>query len=184
MTKKCHECGRRTLERIEDGALTQDDRFVGPVTLTGVTYFRCSACDYTLYTPATMDALLAESRRKLDAWLCDQAVKQFYTSEETATRLGISKQALSKNQRIKRGYIYRIRKGKQLLYLKRSVEQYAQTGDGRFKIDSTTDATVDLMNKWTALKNQCTKSRPRDHATHASAQDADESRKQKLLRAS
>ena len=146
MARKCHRCGAKSLEYIPGGTLTQDDPFVATVTVHDVPFEQCSECGYKLFTPESLDALLSESKRKLTNWLDSQPVDSFYTREETCEVLGISKQAISKNQKIKRGFIFRILKGNQHLYLKKSAEQYKSTGDGRFSIAvHETDALMERL---------------------------------------
>jgi hypothetical protein len=72
----------------------------------------------------------------LKQWLQSQPLNAFISATETASILGISRQALHKHKRIRRGFIYCTTFGekKVRLYLKNSVLQFKKTGDGRFPL--------------------------------------------------
>jgi len=65
------------------------------------------------------------------------------TSSEAARILDISRQALHKNRRIKNGFIFHTRFGNGIVYLRKSVELFKETGDGRYPLWKYLDHTSD-----------------------------------------
>ncbi len=61
-------------------------------------------------------------------------ISAFLSSAETATILGISRQALHKHRRISRGFIFKTSFGGNQVYLKKSVKRFLEKADGRFKL--------------------------------------------------
>ena len=129
----CEKCGgevREVTERLEF-----EDPYVGQIILDRATFLRCDKCGQALYPIETLRQI--ERAREI---LIRQAVtnfpeRDFVTSSEAAAILGVTRQALSKNRRIRRGFIYRVTKSDDcVLYLKQSVERYKKIGDGRFPL--------------------------------------------------
>lgn len=64
-------------------------------------------------------------------------IGDFVSLNEAAQILGVTKQAFSKNPRIKRGMIYSVTKDNRKFYFKKSVEEFKRNGkDGRINISS------------------------------------------------
>ena len=54
-----------------------------------------------------------------------------------ADLLGVSRQALHKHRRIRKGFIYQTELSGKTVYLRESVELFKKTGDGRFSLHSS-----------------------------------------------
>lgn len=68
----------------------------------------------------------------MDEILQSKPLSAFLSAVEAASALGISRQALHKHRRIRRGFIFQTQFEGKTVYLKRSVELFKTTGDGRF----------------------------------------------------
>jgi hypothetical protein len=60
----------------------------------------------------------------------------FISAGAAADVLGVTKQAFSKNSRIKRGFIYSCKAGDKKLFFRPSVEAFSKSNDGRIRIDN------------------------------------------------
>jgi len=83
-------------------------------------------------------------------------VGEFLSVNEVIDILQITKQAFSKNNKIKRGFIYYVEKGKKKLYHKKSVELFKKKGDGRFLLGKQQPRAFKL--EFTTSYNACASS--------------------------
>lgn len=127
---KCYECGGTYQEKT--GTLQINDPYVGLVSVRGVLYYQCDKCDDRLYTEEMSQAIETKITKRTHEILNQYPISGYVGATETASLLGISRQALHKNRRISHGFIYQIKFNGNTVYLKRSVLQYRDTGDGRF----------------------------------------------------
>jgi hypothetical protein len=128
----CNECGgnyKEILDRLE-----VNDPYVGAIVIQGVSYFKCDSCDDVLYTEEMARAIEAERNRLMQEILNRFPVSDFVNASETASILGISRQALHKHRRINHGFIYQTTFGGNKIFLTKSVLQFKTTGDGRFPL--------------------------------------------------
>lgn len=128
----CLECGGTYTKR--SGAYSVVDDYVGYIIVDGVTYYECDHCGDILYSKAMAQAIESQRNQRIHELLNRFPIRDFITSADTASVLGISRQALHKNKRIGHGFIYQLKFGLLTLYLKQSVHQYKETGDGRFPL--------------------------------------------------
>ena len=136
---KCMECGADYVKR--HGTLTEHDEYVGEWQVHDVDWLECPACgDVALRGDIAQRS--AEARReKLDTLLADYPMKSFVLETEAAELLGVSKQAINQNRRIQRGFVYCLRRAGRNFYLKESLLQFKETGDGRFPLFEEEGAT-------------------------------------------
>lgn len=133
---KCHECGGKY--RAINGDLQIDDPYVGPLVVGYVNYYKCDGCGEVLFPPDTAEAMEKRRRERKDELLRKRPLRAFLTAAETAATLGISRQALHKHRRIRRGFIYQTQLGGSMVYLEESVNLFQTTGDGRFPLCPST----------------------------------------------
>ena len=126
------DCGGRYVEK--HGSLKIHDPFIGTVTRDDVDYEECDRCGDLILPLETARAFDEHAEALLNDILKKQPIQDFLTASETAAALGITKQALHKNRRIRHGFIYRTSLGGLAVYLKKSVELYKKKGDGRFPL--------------------------------------------------
>jgi hypothetical protein len=115
--------------------------FVGPVETEPVEFERCPDCGDTMLPPAAAKAADRAFYARLEQLLSDRPIGDYITADEAAAILGKTRQALHQDGRVRRGFVYRVRTGRAWMYLRRSVEQYRDTGDGRFDLTSVSGPT-------------------------------------------
>jgi len=128
----CLQCGGTYTE--ESGNYILVDPYVGKIIIQGVPYYQCDKCEDILYSEAMAKAIESERSRRIHEILIQYPISDFIGATETASTLGISRQALHKNRRINHGFIYQTKFGGLTVYLKQSVQQYKESGDGRFPL--------------------------------------------------
>ena len=130
---QCDECG--ALTKLTTGPYTTRTVNFGIVEVPGIPQYRCDACgavDLPAGAASQVDAYLG--RAEADA-IARLPVGKFIDSAESTLLLGVSKQAFSKNRRVRRGFIYSRDVGKFRLYYEPSVEAFKSTQDGRIKLE-------------------------------------------------
>jgi len=130
----CIECNAECRERRGDFKETRRD--AGEILVPDCQWHECPVCGEVFMDMAMADRLDQAYRKRLRELLLARSLPEFITASEAADMLGISRQALHKHRRIRRGFIHRVRRFGQWLYLKESVEAFNQTGDGRISIVS------------------------------------------------
>ncbi len=128
---KCAECSGNYREK--SGFLEVIDPYLGPIAASGI-YDECETCGDILYTIELARAIDAARKAREQELLKQMPIGDFLSAAETASLLGISRQALNKHRRIRRGFIYHTTIGGFTVYLKKSVIQFKETGDGRFPL--------------------------------------------------
>jgi len=116
------------------GSLEIQEPFVGPMKLEDVNYEECEQCKERIFPLETAKAIDKQREVLLNELLKKQPIQDFFTAAEAATELGISKQALHKNRKVRRGFIYHTSLGGMVFYLKKSVALFKDKGDGRFQL--------------------------------------------------
>lgn len=132
---RCYKCGGDYSETSDRYELV--DPYVGPIAVQGVSYFKCNQCDDVLFSVEMSQALEAARNKRKEELLSQRPIGDFISASETASFLGISRQALHKNRRIRRGFIHQTVFGGAAVYLRESVVEFKRTGDGRFPLYST-----------------------------------------------
>jgi hypothetical protein len=128
----CLECGGTYTEK--SGTYLLVDPYVGKIIIQGVSYYQCDKCEDILYSEEMAQAIDSQRNERINEILSQFPICDFISAASTALILGISRQALHKNRRIKHGFIYQIKFRGLTVYLKQSVLQYKRTGDGRFPL--------------------------------------------------
>lgn len=132
---KCHSC-KGEYQRRKDTLKLPDDH-VGSLVVYDVDYLVCEDCDDYLLPLETAKKVEDERDRKISEILSSRPISEYISAAETATLLGITRQALHKHRRISRGFIYQVQFGEKTVYLKKSVLRFKETGDGRFLLCPT-----------------------------------------------
>jgi hypothetical protein len=142
----CLNCGSSYIPK--HGDLRLYDKSIGWYKVKDVDFDCCKQCGRKLFTVTTCEAIERARDNVLEDAIRQEAVGSFMTSTEVAQFLGITRQALSKHRRIRRGFIYAIEIGGIRLYHKKSVEQFKDSGDGRFRLhaDAIKTRPLDLTN--------------------------------------
>jgi len=135
----CLECAGTYTE--ETGTYLIFDPYVGNIILHGVTYYQCVKCGDILYSAQMAQEIDSERNKRIHEVLDQFPIGDFINSSDTASMLGISRQALHKNRRINHGFIYQTKLGSTIFYLRQSVQYYKKCGDGRFPLHSLSRTT-------------------------------------------
>ena len=128
---QCIECGGTM--RLVRRALTVQFKFIGPVTVSAARFHEC-ACGESYLGSALARRLDAAAEEKCRELIDALPLSMFVEAPEAERILGVSKQALHKNRRVARGFVYCSESAGRRLYVRKSVEQFARTGDGRFPL--------------------------------------------------
>jgi len=138
---KCHNCGG-SYKRFK-GPLRIQDPYVGSFEVGIPEYLKCVNCGEYLLPGRWAEEVDRARARKLEELLTARPLREFITASEAARLLGISRQALHKNRRIRKGFIFHTRFGGGIVYLKKSVELFKETGDGRYPLAKSFDQMSD-----------------------------------------
>jgi len=128
----CEKCGEEVIEL--NGRLELEDLYVGIIILKQASFSSCKNCHF-LYPVETLQQIEKAREILIQQYINDYPIRDFVTSGKAASMLGITRQALNKNRRIRRGFIYKVDKSDNCtLFLRQSVELYKKAGDGRFPL--------------------------------------------------
>lgn len=164
---KCYNCGNDYV--AHNGSLAIRDEYIGVFTVYNLSYMKCGQCGDRLFTPEAAKQIENSRDTALSAAIVSRPIKNFISSSEAAIILGISRQALHKHRRIRRGFIFQTRFDGKKVYLKESVLRFKQTGDGRFPLtDDTSEKpsyspliTTGVRSNWGMILRNSLKERSR-----------------------
>lgn len=129
---QCLVCGGSYVESSE--RYIYKDPVVGDISVDGLKFYRCDKCGDVLFTPEILDVIEKQVKERKEQLIGSLPIRDFVTTTETAKLLGVSRQALNKNQRIKKGFIHQTTFGENVAYVRKSVIQFRRTGDGRYPL--------------------------------------------------
>ncbi|TRZ50631.1 hypothetical protein D4S03_06400 [bacterium] len=142
----CLKCGSTYLPKKQK--LVISDKYVGPISIENASYYQCEKCDEKLLPVATARRIDKRRQEMFREYLQNQPISAFFSASEMASFLGISRQALHKHKRIRKGFIYNTFFENRVIYLRKSADLYKKTGDGRFDV-SYSGATLNLkQSEW------------------------------------
>ncbi|MFC1873161.1 helix-turn-helix domain-containing protein [Chloroflexota bacterium] len=130
----CLECGGTYLKST--GSYVHNDPYVGILSFRGIEFHQCDKCNDILLSEEMAQAIESKRSKRIQEILVGLPISNFLNVKETATILGISRQALHRNKRINHGFIFRTKFYGKTIYLKESVQLYRETNDGRFSLVS------------------------------------------------
>lgn len=129
---KCLDCGGDFIEKV--GSIQLDDDIIGSFNTGNVKYSKCNQCGELRFPSETIEIIEAKESEIKSHLIGSLSLDDFIGATKVAAILGISRQAVHKHRRIRRGFIYSKRHEGILLYHKKSVELFRKTGDGRFPL--------------------------------------------------
>lgn len=132
---KCVECGSDIESKF--GLLELEDDYVGAYSVDSVHYQECRQCGEKYFPHPTAAALDTKWSEVEQALIRSHPLNDFLTAAETSAVLAMTRQALQKHRRIRRGFIYQTSFGGKTVYLRESVLRFKETGDGRFRLRQT-----------------------------------------------
>ncbi|MBU0483915.1 MAG: helix-turn-helix domain-containing protein [Proteobacteria bacterium] len=129
---RCYECNGSLVKQT--GSVTFNDTFVGKYSVDNISYLKCDCCGELAFPAGVSTVIDGAKKNKLQRLIGRLPVSEFITATEVASILGISRQAVHKHRRISRGFVHTFMNGAKILYHKKSVELFRDTGDGRFSL--------------------------------------------------
>lgn len=127
---KCAECNGN-LELIT-GDFKSKNKSLGNITIPEISYTKCNNCGVILLDPEMAQKITTFKKQREFELIKRLPVGDFLIVTEAIEILEITKQAFSKNNKIKRNFIYNVTIGNKKLYHKKSIELFKSQGDGRF----------------------------------------------------
>lgn len=128
----CYKCDKSYIEK--KGEITLSSQIIGTYSVFLETYYVCEGCNKQAYPIESVKKIEIAEKEIISERVKKLSVNEFISSRETAEILGITRQALNKHKRIKRGFIYSINIDNAILFHKKSVELFKDTGSGRFPL--------------------------------------------------
>ena len=141
---QCYQCGGEYQEKR--GSLQLTDEWIGAYAVDAVHYYECGTCGNLMLPPETTKTFESKREQILNSWINSQPVDSFLAAAETAALLDISRQALHKHIRIRRGLIYQAKFYARIVYLRKSVLLFKQTGDGRFPLTAPSESATSFLD--------------------------------------
>lgn len=123
------------------------DAYVGQYVVLSLDYFECDRCGDRLFSPKAARLLETQRAKTLDTILKSKPIAAFMTSAQASSFLSISRQALHKHRRIRQGFIFHTNFGKNTAYLRKSVELFKASGDGRFPLCKSEKAASYMLEE-------------------------------------
>ena len=128
----CLLCNAEVMNKKEDYLC--NSKVIGKVLIPLIEFYECRGCHETRLSPEARHEVITHVREQERNAIASLSSDDLITAGQAAELLGVSKQAFSKNPKIKKGYVYFTQIGNKKVYFKRSVELFRETGDGRFPI--------------------------------------------------
>ena len=129
---RCYECGGTYKKHT--GSLNLHNKFIGNYEIFNVEYYKCDNCGNLLFPKETTIKIEKKEQERREGLIKQLPLEEFTFASEAAKILNISRQALHKHRRIRRGFIYSIIFGGKKLYHKKSILLFKERGDGRFPL--------------------------------------------------
>ncbi len=129
---RCYDCDGNYIRNT--GTLSLSDPLIGDYTIEDIEYDKCANCGQLAFPKATLEAIETKGNEIREKLIIDRPLSEFIGATQAAAILGISRQAIHKHRRIRRGFIYSAEFEGKRVYHKNSVELFKKTGDGRFPL--------------------------------------------------
>lgn len=127
---KCALCNGKLVNKLEH--LEFNSKSIGKILVPSIKFIECQSCKDKFLAPKEFDKAIDYIAEKEREAIYNLPIKDFVTASEAAKILGISKQAFSKNHRIRRGLIYSAKIGGKKYYHKKSVALFKEKNNGKF----------------------------------------------------
>ena len=145
---KCTGCNQNFIHK--KGSIALIDKFIGDYIVNSTEYLECPHCRKKMYKKQTIKKIETQKLKIKDKLLRKLSINEYIGATSAANILGVSRQALHKHPKIRRGFIFRILLEKKFLYNRKSVELYKIKGDGRFSLINEIEKTPIIINEYAA----------------------------------
>lgn len=129
---KCEICGGK-LSKVKEN-LEFSSISLGKLLIPNISFLKCNECEEKLLTPAMSDKVTNYVKAKEQESIDSLPIGEFVSLNEAAEILAVTKQAFSKNPKIKRGFVYSTKIGGRKYYYRKSVEAFKKKKDGRISL--------------------------------------------------
>ncbi len=126
----CIDCNKELRERR--GTVSLEYKEIGKFDVHDIQYLECPKCNKKLFGPEAGRKIDKTSNSIRDELISNYEIKEFVSLAEACKILDVTRQVFDKNKRIRRGFIYSWKLNGKRYFLKKSVLQFKDTGDGRF----------------------------------------------------
>jgi hypothetical protein len=127
---KCALCDNQVIKR--QGSIEFNTRSLGIISVPGLEFMECIACHEKLLTSEQSDKAIDYIANKEQELIRTLPIGEFITANKAADLLAVTKQAFSKNPKIKAGMMYSVKIGNRSFYHRKSVELFRVQGNGKF----------------------------------------------------
>ncbi len=114
------------------GEVEFKSRSLGKVMVPNLRFLECDNCGEILISTEEGDRATDFIEKEEQKVINNLPIGEFISTNAAAEILEITKQAFSKNQRIKRGLIYSTKIGERRYYHRKSVELFKEKNNGKF----------------------------------------------------
>lgn len=140
----CALCDGKLISKT--GVIEFTSKTLGTVFVPGIRHQVCKQCGDILIAIEESARIIDHVKTKEQRAIERLPISEFISLNEASARLGITKQAFSKNPKIKNGLIYSVKIGGRRYYSKKSVDTFKSNGDGRYPIPKKGNVT-ELLKK-------------------------------------
>ena len=131
---KCINC--KIDMKTEKGSYPFTTKALGNIQIPNISRYICESCGETILSKDQAEKIDSFIKKAVEIAIGNIPINNFISASEVASILKISKQALSKNKRINRGFIYFKELDGRKYYDIDSVKEFKNSGDGRIRINS------------------------------------------------
>lgn len=136
---KCYNCGGNLLEK--SGVLQIPSDTIRSYQVENADYSLCASCGEIILSNETWRKAEQIESKQIKKLIGNMPITDFVGAKKAADLLGMSRQALHKHRRIKRGFVYFYTFEDKIFYHLESLMLFKETGDGRFNLASKTSSS-------------------------------------------
>ena len=128
----CPSCKTETISKALDYQC--NNRIIGDVIVPQVEVEQCPNCGELILSEEAEAAVSHYLKTREKEAIASLPAEDLISAGQAAAMLGVTKQAFSKNPKIKKGFVYFVYVGTKKFFFRTSVTLYKTMGDGRFPI--------------------------------------------------
>ena len=128
----CPSCSTETISKALDYQC--NNKILGDVIVPLVEVEQCPNCGELILSEEAETAVSHYLKTREKEAIASLPAEDLISAGQAAAILGVTKQAFSKNPKIKKGLVYFVSVGTKKFFFRTSVKLYKTVGDGRFPI--------------------------------------------------
>ena len=142
---KCAMCNGSLV--TETGFVDFNSKSLGEIKIPNIKHKKCKICGDVLVDTEQSEKMVSYVREKEQESIKKIPIGSFISLNEAARILNVTKQAFSKNPKIKNGLIYSVVIDGRKLFDKKSVYEFKKTGNGKYRL-TTVFSRVKAVDTW------------------------------------